>query len=285
MLCHRGVKLRTVDTHYRRILEDLFKEVGSDPSRYDAACLRRFVLKQGRRYSTTWTQNVASAVRVFVRFLIATGRCPPSLAGAIPSIASWRLSALPRYLPPTEVNLLLRSCLPNSRTGLRDRAVLLLLSRLGLRAKDIVDLRVDDIDWTEGSLSVEGKTRRRDRLPLPQDVGDAILAYLERGRPFVDCEDHLFLTAKAPWTRLGPSNTVSSVVRRAIRRAGIKAPSSGAHMLRHSAATQMLRKGSSLQAIAWVLRHRSLETTAIYAKVDTGALKRIAQPWPEATSC
>lgn len=159
-------------------------------------------------------------------------------------------------------------------------AILLLLVRLGLRAGDVRTLRLDDIDWREGSLRVSGKSRRHARLPLPQEVGDALLAYLDRARPSTSLPV-VFLRHKTPCAALRPPS-ISSIVRLALLRARIDAPSYGAHLLRHSAATQMLQGGASMEQIQAVLRHASLETTAIYAKVDTAALRTIAQPWPEA---
>jgi len=163
--------------------------------------------------------------------------------------------------------------------GARDRAIVLLLARLGLRAGDVIALRHDDLDWQRGSLRVAGKGRRESLLPLPQEVGDAILAYLEPGGLPGETR-HVFTRGHAPRGPLATSGAVSRIVMRAMRRAGVQAPSR-AHALRHSAATTMLRDGMSLDTIATVLRHRSCETTAHYAKVDVGLLGQIAQPWPE----
>jgi site-specific recombinase XerD len=159
-----------------------------------------------------------------------------------------------------------------------------LLARLGLRADDIVRLRISDIDWQMANIRLSGKGRREALLPLTQEVGDAILAYLERGRPDVDT-DRVFIRAIAPLRPTANSGLVSKIVARAIKRAGVITTFRGAHVLRHSAATQMLRQGITLQDISAVLRHRSVETTIIYAKVDVGLLQLIAQPWPEGTSC
>ena len=228
---------------------------------------------------------MTTALRGYLRFLAARGACCPWLDQAVPTIPQWRLSALPRYLPVADVERLIGSCDLTKPHGIRDRAILLLLARLGLRAGDIVGLRLDDIAWAEGTLRVRGKGRREIRLPLPQDAGDALLDYLERARPPVD--DHrIFLRSSAPHRPLGSSSTVSSVVRLALIRAGISgAPSCGANLLRHSAATGMLRAGAALDAIGTVLRHRSADTTAHYAKVDVAMLRQVAQPWPGEASC
>src|SRR6266704_1596892 len=172
------------------------------------------------------------------------------------------------------------ACNPVTAEGARDRAVLLLLVRLGLRAGDIVHLRHADIDWENGALQLTGKGRRQSALPLPQDVGDAILNYVEHWRPDVG-DEHVFLRVNAPFVPLAGSSAVSSLVRRAARRAGLSARRIGAHILRHTAASLMLREGASLQTISHVLRHQSLDTTVIYAKVDVEMLSEIAQPWPE----
>lgn len=166
--------------------------------------------------------------------------------------------------------------------GLRDRAVILLLARLGLRAGDVAGLRFSDFDWGDGSLVVTGKSRREARLPLPQEVGDALLEYIEC-RPLSE-EERVFLRVLPPFRPL-PSRSVSQIVGRAMRRAGVIATSYGSHILRHSAATEMLRRGASLYEVGAVLRHRSYDQTAYYAKVDFSLLKLVAQPWPEVLGC
>jgi site-specific recombinase XerD len=222
---------------------------------------------------------------MFVRFMVAEGRCAAGLEGAIPTLAHWRLAALPRYLQPEEVERLIASCDPGSPVGRRDRAILLLLARLGLRAGDIVHLCLNDIDWKEACIHVCGKGRRHAQLPLTQEIGEAIVAYLQNGRPPTKA-DTLFVRCRAPFRALGSHSAVSVIVDRALKRAKVVRPSRGAaHLLRHSVATSMLRQGASLQDIAAILRHRSVETTQIYAKVDIAALRQIAQPWPEVQPC
>jgi site-specific recombinase XerD len=173
---------------------------------------------------------------------------------------------------------LIATCDATTPTGARDRAVLLLLARLGLRAGDVIALRLDSIDWSQATITVLGKGRRETRLPLPQDAGDAVLDYLKRGRPRVRRVE-LFLTLRAPFKPLCGS-TMSTIVRRAIDKGGIVAPTKGANLLRHSAATAMLRGGATLDMVGSVLRHRSPDMTAHYAKVDVSMLQQIAQPWP-----
>jgi integrase/recombinase XerD len=208
---------------------------------------------------------------------------PPSPRGstsACPCIrfAQWRLATLPRYVQPEEVERVITACEVLSPVGRRNRAILLLLARLGLRAGDIVHLRLDEINWEEAWIQVSGKSRRQIRLPLNQEAGDALAAYLQDGRPETEAAA-VFVRADAPFRALRRT-TVSVIVARAFKRAGVIRPSRGAaHLLRHSFATSLLRQGGSLQDIADVLRHRSVTTTQIYAKVDVTALQQIAQPW------
>lgn len=280
----RGTTDSTLD-NYRRPIRELIQRFGEIPSKLDARDLRQFVLEQSR--STGWAaaKHCTTALRMFLRFLIAEGRCPAGLLGAIPTLAHWRLSSLPRYFPSADVERLIASCDLSLPVGKRDRAILLLLARLGLRAGDIVQMRLQDIDWKDASIQVSGKSRRQTRLPLSQEVGKAIIAYLQDSRPAA-CSDALFLRSRAPFRALGSHCAVSVLVDRAIQRAGVKRPGRGAaHLLRHSLASSMLRQGASLQDIATLLRHRSIETTQIYAKVDVTSLQQIAQPWPEVSSC
>ncbi|RPI05051.1 MAG: integrase, partial [Zetaproteobacteria bacterium] len=186
------------------------------------------------------------------------------------------------FLAPAEVDRLLAAC-PHDPAGLRDRAILLLLARLGLRASEVAGLQFGDIDWRTGRLAVCGKGRRAEWLPLPQAVGAALLRYLRRARPPWPGPT-VFATVKAPWHAL-TRQAVSAIVVTALRRAGVEAPVHGAHLLRHSAATAMLRQGASLAGIAAVLRHRSPRTTVHYAKVDFALLAEIAQPWPGGAGC
>lgn len=278
MRSQRGVSDRTLET-YRKPLRKLIRCFGENPRKLTANALRQFVLQQ-RRMSTHLFRQCTTALRMFLRFLIAEGKCPAELLGAIPRMANWRLSSLPRYLSVNDVERLIKSC-NHPRFGIRDRAILLLLARLGLRAGDIVQLRLQDIDWANACIFVYGKSRRHARLPLSQEVGQAIVTYLKKARPHTD-SDRLFVSNLPPFQPLTCQTTVSSVVDRAFRRAKVTRPSRGAaHLLRHSLASSMLREGASLQDISVLLRHQSIDTTQIYAKVDVMALRKIAQPWPE----
>jgi len=224
-------------------------------------------------------------MRAFIRFLIAEGRCAAGLEAAIPVFVHWRLASLPRYLQPDEVERIIDSCDTATSSGKRDRAILLLLARLGLRAGDIIRLRLGDIDWNEASVRVCGKGHRETRMPLTNEVGKAIVSYLKKGRPPTN-SDVLFVRCVAPFHPFSSHTPVSSMVARRMYRAGVKRPIRGAaHLLRHSVATSLLRQGVSLQDIAAILRHRSIETTQVYAKVDIPALRQVIQAWPEVQSC
>jgi site-specific recombinase XerD len=276
----RGTCAATL-SNYSHHIRELLSQLGEVPSRWDVHYLRAFVLEKSRGSGWAATKTCTTALRMFVRFLIADGHCAVGFEAAIPTVAHWRLAALPRYLQPDEVERLIASCDRTSPVGRRDRAILLLLARLGLRAGDIVHLRLSDIDWRGAWIHVCGKNRRHTRLPLTQEVGQAIVAYLQNGRPRTNA-DTLFVCCRAPFRAFGSHSAVSVIVDGALRRGGVVRPSRGAaHLLRHSVATSMLREGASLQDIAAILRHRSIQTTQIYAKVDVTALRPIAQPWPE----
>lgn len=280
MLRHRGISTRTID-RYARLIISLLPILGNNPMLYDAVGIRHAIESKASRHSRGTVQCFATALRAYLRFLASQGRCRSGLEAAVPTLPQWKLSALPRYLVAGDIERVITAYDADTRCGLRNRAILQLLARLGLRAGDIVNMRLEDVDWDEGTLRVCGKGRREVRLPLPQDVGDALLAYLEQGRPPVAI-DQLFLCVPAPYRAFTSSAVVSGIVRNALARAGIaNSPSKGANLLRHSAATSMLRAGATLDAISSILRHRSLDMTAHYAKVDMNMLQPITQPWPE----
>jgi site-specific recombinase XerD len=282
MRSQRGTQDKTL-SRYGTVINDALGALGADPSRYNAKSIRSFVLSRTKGRSRSTGKEVVSVTRMFLRYLIAQGTCRIGMDDAVPTLAMWRLSALPRYLPASDIEEIITSCNPDTAVGLRDRAVILLLARLGLRAGDIITMDLDDVDWTQGSIRVSGKSRYEVKLPLTQEVGDAVLEYLRRGRPPIH-DSHLFVRMQAPWGGLKVS-AVSAIVARAIARAGVETPFRGAHVLRHSAATEMLRQGATLQQVGTVLRHRYLDTTAHYAKVDVQRLRSIALPWPEVFPC
>lgn len=275
---HRGLSERTIELH-GYLLKGLLPALGARPRTWDAQHIREVIVAETKRAARGHVKKMASTLRGYVRFLSTNGRCRAGLEHAVPIIAQWRLSTLPRYIDTAQVERLIATCNPGTPTGLRDRAILLLLARLGLRAGDIVSLRLGDLDWQRATVSVRGKGRRETRLPLPQDAGDAVLAYLDRARPRVG-SDRVFFMLNAPIRPLVDSRAVTGIVRGAIRKAGIDAPTKGASLLRHSAATAMLRGGATLDMVGAVLRHRSPDMTAHYAKVDVTMLRQIAQPWP-----
>lgn len=271
--------------NYSLSIRDLLKRLGENPAMLDAKILRQFVLEKSQQCGWAAAKKCTTALRMFLRFLIAEGKCSANLYAAIPVLAHWRLSSLPRYLQPEEVERIISSCDPNSPVGRRDRAILLLLARMGLRAGDIVQLRLGDIDWEGATIQVSGKGRRETHLPLTQEVGWALVAYLQDGRPRTET-NVLFVRSRAPFRAFASQSAVSVIVERAMQQADVTCQSRGAaHVLRHSAASSMLRQGASLQDVADILRHHSIETTQIYAKVDVSALRQIAQPWPEVQPC
>jgi integrase/recombinase XerD len=231
--------------------------------------------RSGRRAPATG-QLLTSGLRSLLRFLHLAGWVQVPLAGAVPSVAGWRLSALPRALEPGQVRRLLEACDLGTVLGRRNFAVLTLLSRLGLRSCEVAALSLDDINWRAGELTIRGKGSVTERLPLVHDVGAALVGYLRDGRPASACRE-VFLRVRAPYCPLSPGS-VGAIVRDGCDRAGL--PPVGAHRLRHTVATELLRAGTPLAHISPILRHASFDTTAIYAKVDREALRTLARPWP-----
>ena len=281
---HRGVSERTINSHGLLVMR-MMPILGTEPAGYNAQCIRQVILDEAQKCSRAYLAKMRTALRGYLRFLIARGECKPWLDQAVPVFAHWQLSSLPRYLTDSDIERVIAACETDTPHGIRDKAILLLLTRLGLRGGDILTMRLSDIEWAQGSLRVRGKGRREVRLPLPQDAGDALLSYFDQVRPLSD-SDRVFLRLHAPFRPFAKSCTVSQIVQRALERAGIAdAPSRGANLLRHSAATSLLRAGASLDSVGAVLRHQSPDTTAHYAKVDVQMLREIAQPWPGGASC
>jgi integrase len=246
----------------------------------DAAAVSEFVSRESRRCSVGSAKCMVTRLRALLRFLHVVGEIGRDLAGAVPSVASWRLASLVKALDARSVRRLLCSCDRRTRVGRRDFAILTMLSRLGLRAGEVAALQLGDVDWRAGEVLVRGKGSRQERLPLPADVGETLAGWLARGRPRCGSV-FLFTRLRAPHGGLS-AGAVSQVVRRACQRAGL--PVVGAHRLRHSAATEMLRAGGSLTEVGQVLRHRGRDVTSIYAKVDRLALAAVVQPWPGAAA-
>lgn len=243
-----------------------------------AADVTAYLLECKARLTVESTKREAADLRALLRFLYLKGLLDTDLGTAMPPVAAWRDTRLPSVLNGSTVDALLDSCDRSTPSGLRDRAILSLLARLGLRAGEVVALRLPDIDWRAGEIGVHGKGRQYDRLPLPVEVGETLVAYLTKVRPRIECP-HVFLTLSAPHRAIHPSS-ITNVVYRACRRAGL--PRFGGHRLRHALASEMLRRGGDLIEIGQVLRHRDLWSTTVYAKVDHSSLRSVARPWPGA---
>lgn len=262
-----------------RFLANRFGDGPIRLGRLTADDVTKFVLHQAHAMSPKRAKLLVTALRSFLRFLFLRGETATDLSPSVPAVADWRLARLPKFIPASDVHRIIGACNRRSATGRRDYAVILLLARLGLRASEIVQMLLDDIDWDSGEITVRGKGRRLDRMPIPRDVGDALAEYLRRDRP--PCSTRrVFICSKAPRRGFSGPVAISTIVRRAVDRAGLQTPTKGAHLLRHSLATDLLRRGASLDEIGELLRHRSPDTTVLYAKVDLASLREMAQPWP-----
>lgn len=278
----RGLSTSTVINYQPFIRKFLTGRFGDGPFLFrelKSSDISGFILRHAHTMSPKRAQGMTSAFRSFFRFLFGKGKLHDDLALSVPTVASWRLSTVPKYLVPEEVQRLLDGCDRKKPAGRRNYAILLLLARLGLRAGEVVALKLDDIDWRTGEINVRGKGLFHDRMPLPPDVGDAIASYLRTDRP--RCQSrHVFLCMKAPHRGFAGPSTLTTIVRRALAYADLHPTFKGAHLLRHSLATSMLRSGATMSEIGEVLRHREPNTTEIYAKVDFNGLRSLAHPWP-----
>ena len=263
----------------RAFLTDRFGNGRATLSRLCAGDVVRFVQRQAPRLHHRYAKLLTTALRSFLRYTRYRGDTATDLAAAVPCVANWSMTSIPKGIPPQAVRQLLASIDRRTQGGRRDYAILLLLARLGLRASEVVFLELDDIDWAAGQLSVRGKGGQQTALPLSAEVGGAIASYLRHGRPRSSSR-RVFLRIRAPFIGFVGPVAIASLVRHTLARAGIKSPTKGAHQFRHALAMRMLRRGASLTEIGDVLRHRSLQTTTIYAKVDLDALRPLALPWP-----
>jgi site-specific recombinase XerD len=263
----------------RGLLTGRFEQGVVNLGELQPADIHRFVLRYAQARSRRTAQLAVSALRSFLRYLRQRGDVATDLASAAPAVACWSLSGLPKFLPADQVKQVVGSCDRGTLVGKRDYTILLLLARLGLRAGEVVILTLDDLDWSNGDIIVRGKGQRLARLPLPPDVGEALVEYLRDVRP-PGRTRRLFLRIRAPLRGLAGSASIDCIVARALKRAGLAPPLKGAHLLRHSLATDLLRRGASLAEIGQLLRHSQPNTTQIYAKVDIEALRRIAVEWP-----
>ncbi len=265
----------------RRLLKARF---GDQPPLWSALTpeeITAFVFQEVSRTGGTPRRGAVTATRAFLRFLSFSGHIAPGLVGAVPTVRQWKLASLPRNLSSAELECVLSSVNENSLAGLRDKAILLILARLGLRAGEVSQLNLEDIDWQEGRIVIRaGKTRRERCLPLSREVGSAIVEYLKNARP-KNGERALFIKAVAPRHRIRPC-VVAEVTIRHLKKAGVQGRPLGSHVLRHTVATELVRHGATFKEAADVLGHQLLSTTQVYAKLDLGALSEVALPWPGA---
>ncbi|MGF6547179.1 integrase/recombinase XerD [Paraburkholderia youngii] len=278
----RGLTEATVINYtpfVRSFLEDCFGNGRVALSRLCASDVLRFVRLQAPRLHPKSAKLMTSALRSFLRYVSFRGDVALDLAASVPVVPNWSMPAIPRAITPDQTRQLLASINRRSAVGRRDYAILLLLARLGLRSGEVALLELEDIDWTEGSLTVRSNSGVFNELPLLKDVGRAIAAFLRHGRPPSTCRQ-VFLRSKAPITRFRGASAVGSVVRHSIQRAGIDSPTMGAHQFRHGLASEMLFRGASLGEIGELLGHRHPQTTKIYTKVDIKALRMLVVPWP-----
>ena len=282
----RGLSSATLINYLPTVRRFLTERFGDETLELDELCqqdVHRFILRHTRRVSRSRVQLMVTALRSFFRFLYQRGDITSDLASTLPSVANWRLSQLSKSLLPAQVEGLLASCDRETLIGRRDYAILLLLARLGLRAGEVVALTLEDLDWEAGALTIHGKGNRHEQLPLPENVGDALVNYLRRSRPLC-ASRRVFIRRHAPHQGFASSVAICDVVRRALARTGLNPAFKGAHLLRHSLATRMLARGASLEEIGDILRHCRPETTQIYAKVDLKALRALAPAWPRGAS-
>lgn len=262
----------------RRFLTERFTGKALRPTELRSQDVQHFIVRQAQQVSRLRAKLCVTALRSFLRFLLQRGAIKTDLASVVPGVPFWRLSELPKSLPPEQVERLLQSCDRDTAVGQRDYAILLLLARLGLRAGEVVAMTLEDLDWETGEILVRGKGQRLARLPLPKEVGAALAYYLRHSRPACSTR-RVFIRWRAPRHGFSSPVAVCDVVRRALQRAGLNPEFKGAHLFRHSLATELLRRGASLDEIGQLLRHQQPVTTQIYARVDIAALRRIALPW------
>lgn len=265
--------------HIKRFLTQCFADGAVRLDGLRAADVVGFVQREAARFHPTHSKVTTTALRSFLQYARYRGLISIDLRSSVPTVASWSMASLPRALSSDEVQRLLAHCDRHTAVGCRNWAILLLLARLGLRAGEVVSLAFEDLDWEAGELCIRASGGNSDRLPIPEDVGAALADYLRHSRPACSSR-RVFVRMRAPRREFASSVAICSIVRRALERAGLNPAHKGAHLLRHSVATQMLRQGASLAEIAELLRHRNQQTTMIYAKVDLDSLRPLALPWP-----
>ncbi len=270
--------------HHRTVVRRFLQEIGpagaDDVGKINQESVIRYVERHVRDHGPDTGKTMCQSLRAFLRYLHHRGLIPLALAGCVPSVRRWKLATLPTYLSAAQVRQALDSCDQATALGRRNYAILMILAKLGLRASEVATLTLDDIDWRAGEMHIRAKGRQRARMPMPPDVGAAIVAYLRNGRPKLSCRQ-LFVRTSAPHVGFASSTTITGIAKTALDRAGIKGCAHrGAHVFRHTLATELLRAGASLSEIGQLLGHRSHDTTRIYAKVDIEALRTLDLPWP-----
>lgn len=276
----RGLAAATIRNYgdcTRKFLRDRFGGAEVDLSLVRPADIFTFVKMQA--LNSKRIHVMTNSLRAFFRYAQYQGHINVNLAAAVPSVANWQMSTVPKSLPAHQIEQVLAGCNRQTATGRRNYAILLLLARLGLRAGEVASLMLEDIDWQASCISVRGKGGYLAKLPLAPDVGEALAAYLQNGRPLTN-NRYVFLRSKAPKVNFTSQRSVGDVVMRALKRAGVDSPRKGAHQFRHALATKMLHGGASLAEIGELLRHRSPQATEIYTKVDLVSLRALAMPWP-----
>jgi site-specific recombinase XerD len=279
----RGLAPKSIIHHLpiiRRFLRELYPAGAGDLDKISREDVTRYIERHARDWSPASGKVMCWSLRAFLRYLHQRGLSPIALAGCVPSIRQWKLAGLPTYLSPAQVQKILDGCDRTTALGQRDYAILMMLARLGLRASEVATLTLDDINWRSGEMLVHAKGRQRARMPLPADVGAAVVAYLRDGRPTSSCR-RLFLRSLAPNVGFASGCAITMIAKTALEHTGIRGYAhQGAHIFRHSLATELLRSGATLSEIGQLLRHESPDTTRIYAKVDIEALRALSLPWP-----
>jgi len=279
----RGLAPKSIIRHQpfiRRFLHEVCPAGVGDLGRISQEEVIRYIERHARDWSAESGKAMCWSLRAFLRYLHHRGLNPLALAGCVPSIRQWKLASLPTYLSTAQVQKVLHGCDRATAMGRRDYAILMMLAKLGLRADEVATLTLDDVDWRSGEMLVRAKGRQRARMPIPPDVGAAVVAYLRDGRPKSSCR-RLFLRTLAPNVGFASGCAITMIAKTALERAGIRGYAhQGAHIFRHSLATELLRSGATLSEIGQLLRHESHDTTRIYAKVDVDALRTLSLPWP-----
>jgi len=279
----RGLSPRSIIRHLpiiRRFLPEVCPAGVDDLGKIGQESVIGYIERHARDWSPKTGKVMCWSLRAFLRYLHHRGLNPRALAGCVPSIRRWKLATLPTYLPTGQVQKALDGCNRATAMGRRDYAILMMLAKLGLRADEVATLTLDDIDWRAGEMHVRAKGRQRARMPMPPDVGAAVVAYLRNGRPKSPCR-RLFVRTLAPHVGFASGSVITWIAKTALDRAGVRdCAHRGAHIFRHSLATDLLRSGATLTEIGQLLRHESHDSTRIYAKVDIEALRTLSLPWP-----